>query len=120
MPPTIDATNLTWSLLVHKPKTFETAESRDRDHIAPTSVVMSSQPNRFAPRGQFGRPGAPSRLLARRAVCFIQLVQQPPAMKRPEKIAIGEMRSSGVTGVLGKTGTMTSAVNENAIATAHS
>jgi hypothetical protein len=33
-------------------------------------------------------------------LCFIQLIQQPPAMKRPEKITIGEMRSSGVTGVL--------------------
>jgi len=27
-------------------------------------------------------------------------IQRPPAMKRPEKITIGEMRSSGVTGVL--------------------
>ena len=52
------------------------------------------------PPWQFGRLGArPSRLLgARRAtLCFIQ---QPPAMQRPEKITIGQMRSSGVPGVL--------------------
>ena len=53
------------------------------------------------PACQFGRPGAPSRLLARASgcLCFIQL--RPAAtMKRPEKITIGQMRQSGVTGVL--------------------
>jgi hypothetical protein len=33
-------------------------------------------------------------------LCFIKLIQRPPALKRPEKIAIGQMRSSSVTGVL--------------------